>query len=157
MHIDQTLNAVYNRVRRHLPPEDAERLLSSKTRVRLINVWRPIQNTVAHNPLALADWRTVDANHDLLETRRVLEGALVPEPNGGLYNVRHNENHRWYYLSDQTPEEVTFIQCCDSKVWEEGAPGAVGSPHTSFNDTRSPPEAPRRQSIEVRCLVFDSE
>ncbi|RXW23712.1 hypothetical protein EST38_g2130 [Candolleomyces aberdarensis] len=157
VHIDQTLNAVYNRVRRHLPSEDAERLLSSKTRVRLINVWRPIQNTVAHNPLALADWRSVDGNHDLLDTRRVLEGAVVPEPNGGLYNVRHNEKHQWYYLSNQTPEEVTFIQCCDSKVVEEGAAGAVGAPHTSFNDTRSPPEAPRRQSIEVRCLVFDAE
>ena len=102
-------------------------------------------------------WRTVDGNHDLLETRRVLEGGLVPEPNGGLYNVRHSEKHQWYYLSDQTPEEVTFIQCCDSKVWEEGGAGAVGAPHTSFNDTRSPPEAPRRQSIEVRCLVFDAE
>jgi len=86
----------------------------------------------------------------------VLEGAEKPEPEGGMYNLRFNEAHKWFYLSDQTPEEVTLIQCCDSDI-EENPDVAVAAPHTSFVDTRSPPEAPRRQSIEVRCLVFDME
>lgn len=86
----------------------------------------------------------------------MLEGAAKPEPEGGMYNLRFNEAHKWFYLSDQTPEEVTLIKCCDSDM-EENPDVAVASPHTSFVDTRSPPDAPRRQSIEVRCLVFDVE
>ncbi len=52
MHIDQAYEASIQRVKDHLP-EDADRLLES--RVRIINVWRPIQNPVAHKPLGAAD------------------------------------------------------------------------------------------------------
>lgn len=43
VHIDQTYQASVNRVKHHLPKE-ADRLL--KSRVRIINVWRPIENPV---------------------------------------------------------------------------------------------------------------
>lgn len=66
MHGDQAFDAGPLRVRRHLP-EEADRLL--KGRVRIINVWRPIRNPVAHKPLAVADWRSVDAEHDLVPVR----------------------------------------------------------------------------------------
>ena len=66
--------------------------------------------------------------------------------------MKYNPNHKWYFLSDQRPDEVILIKCYDSdeKV-------ARLTPHTAFEDNGSPSEAPKRQSIEVRVLVFDSE
>lgn len=66
--------------------------------------------------------------------------------------MKYNPNHKWYYLSNQTPEEVTLIKCYDSEVNR-----ARLTPHSAFLDATSPKEAPHRESIEVRALVFDSE
>ncbi|PSR97274.1 hypothetical protein PHLCEN_2v4337 [Hermanssonia centrifuga] len=144
VHIDQTFDASIGRVHRHLGA-DAERLL--KSRVRLINVWRPIGNPVAHFPLAVSDWRTLDTEHDLVVVR-----LIYPDREGNTFGVKYNPNHRWYYLSDQTPEEVTLIKCYDSEVDR-----ARLTPHTAFLDSTSPKDAPYRESIELRALVFDSE
>jgi len=144
VHIDQTFEASVKRVYRHLGT-DAERLL--KGRVRIINVWRPIGHPVAHKPLAVADWRTLDVSHDLVPTR-----LIYSDREGGIFSVKYNEKLTWYYLSGQRPDEVTFIKCFDS---EEDK--ARLTPHTAFHDASSPADAPKRQSIEVRCLVFDTE
>ncbi len=143
MHVDQTYEAARARVHRHLP-QDADRVLSS--RVRIINVWRPIQNPVAHKPLAVCDWRTVGPD-DLVSVR-----LIYPDREGSTFSVRHNPDMRFHYLSNQTPDEVTLIKCFDSA--EDGT--ARLTPHSAFTDPGSPPEAPHRQSIEVRALVFDS-
>ncbi|KZT05591.1 uncharacterized protein LAESUDRAFT_681098 [Laetiporus sulphureus 93-53] len=144
VHIDQTFDASVKRVHYHLGDE-ADRLL--KGRVRIINVWRPIHHTVAHKPLAVSDWRHLDTERDLVSVR-----LIYPHREGGVFSVRYNPNHRWYYLSNQTPEEVTLIKCYDSEVDK-----ARLTPHSAFADATSPPEAPHRESIEVRCLVFDNE
>ncbi|KAI0051167.1 hypothetical protein FA95DRAFT_1580738 [Auriscalpium vulgare] len=105
VHVDQSFEGGIARVRRHLP-EDADRLLQG--RVRIINVWRPIANPVAHHPLA----------------------------------------------SNQTPDEVVLVKCFDT----DETPGRARlTPHTAFLDTRSPADAPQRQLIEIRALVFDRE
>ncbi|KAG6332850.1 hypothetical protein ID866_6235 [Astraeus odoratus] len=143
VHVDQTFQAAVERVRLHLGDE-AERLL--KGRYQIINVWRPIANTVAHDPLALADYRTLAAG-DLVQTRHV-----YPTREGSIFTVRYNPTHRWYYLSDQTPEEVALIKCFDSDTSK-----ARLAPHSAFKDDTSPKEAPERQSIEVRALVFDTD
>ncbi|KAI0755230.1 hypothetical protein C8Q80DRAFT_1143791 [Daedaleopsis nitida] len=143
VHIDQTYNASVERVKYHLP-EDAERLL--KGRVRIINVWRPIRHPVAHKPLAVSDWRYLDEK-DLVSVR-----FIYPHRTGSTYSVKYNPEHKWYYLSGQTPEEVTLIKCYDSE-----ADRARLTPHSAFADASSPNEAPHRESIEVRALVFDTE
>ena len=74
-HIDQMYNASVERVKYHLP-EDAARLLQS--RVRIINVWRPIGHPVAHKPLAVSDWRTLDTETDLVPVR-----FIYPDRVGG--------------------------------------------------------------------------
>lgn len=61
---------------RHLG-EDADRLL--KGRVRIINVWRPIGHPVAHKPLAVSDWRSLDTEHDLVPVR-----FIYPDRVGGM-------------------------------------------------------------------------
>ncbi|KAI0081647.1 hypothetical protein K474DRAFT_1635579 [Panus rudis PR-1116 ss-1] len=144
VHIDQTFDASTARVHHHLGPE-ASRLL--KSRVRIINVWRPIGHPVAHKPLAVSDWRHLDTEHDLVPVR-----FIYPDRTGGIYNVKFNPDHKWHYLSSQAPDEVLLIKCFDSEVDR-----ARLTPHSAFLDETSPKEAPQRESIEVRCLVFDSE
>lgn len=132
--------------------------------MRIINVWRPIHHPVAHKPLAVSDWRSLDEKQDLVPIRLIFADrqggsylsyvirlfilTLLSE----VYGVKHNPNLRWYYLSNQTPDEVTFIKCYDSEVDR-----ARFTPHTAFTDSTSPPDAPQRESIEVRALVFDLE
>ncbi|KDQ08741.1 hypothetical protein BOTBODRAFT_37602 [Botryobasidium botryosum FD-172 SS1] len=144
-HVDQTFDAGFARVHYHLGDE-AERLL--KGRVRIINVWRPIGAPVYHDPLAVADWRSVSVDKDLIPVR-----FIYPHREGSIFHVRHSENLKWYYLKEQTPSEVTLIKCFDSAT--DGR--ARLTPHSAFHDAGSPPEAPKRQSIEVRALVFDAE
>ncbi|KAI0359276.1 hypothetical protein OH77DRAFT_1434553 [Trametes cingulata] len=144
VHVDQTYEAGPARVKYHLP-EDAPRLLES--RVRIINVWRPIRNPVAHKPLAVGDWRSLDPERDLVPVR-----LIMPHREGRTFGVRYNPDHRFYYLSGQTPDEVTLIKCYDSETDK-----ARLAPHTAFLDSTSPKDAPHRQSIEIRALVFDAE
>ena len=144
VHADQTYVAGEKRVHQYLPDE-AERLL--KSRVRIINVWRPIENVVAHHPLAVADWRTVNPDVDLVHTRYIYR-----DREGSTFSVKYNPEHHWYYLGKQTPEEVTLIKCFDMDESK-----ARLTPHSAFLDSSSPKDAPQRQSIEVRCLVFDAE
>ncbi|KAF2845056.1 hypothetical protein T440DRAFT_472924 [Plenodomus tracheiphilus IPT5] len=177
VHVDQTAGAAETRVRRHLPKDEAEELL--KNRYQIINVWRPIENPASDHPLAVIDWRSTSPEDfvpsDLLYPKRAdsmdaddrgKEALPVKidtvstegyEVKGETMAVAPNENHRFYYQSNMTPEEVLLLKCFDSHG--EGKPNgskglAVGTPHTAFADPKTPADAPGRQSIEVRCLVF---
>ncbi|KAI0669245.1 hypothetical protein C8Q78DRAFT_1080532 [Trametes maxima] len=143
VHVDQTYQAGVARVQYHLPDE-AERLL--KGRVRIINVWRPIENPVAHHPLAVSDWRTLDQK-DLVPVR-----LIYPHREGSTFSIKYNDQLKWFYLSNQAPEEALLIKCYDS-----AEDRARLTPHTAFEDKTAPKDAPHRQSIEVRALVFDTE
>jgi hypothetical protein len=48
------------------------------------------------------------------------------------------------------PEEVLLFKTYDSA--EDGR--ARFTPHSSFADPAAPPDAPARESLESRCLVF---
>ncbi|PIL32981.1 hypothetical protein GSI_05099 [Ganoderma sinense ZZ0214-1] len=149
VHVDQTPEASIARVHRHLPPSTASRLLAT-SRVRIINVWRPIAQPVAHTPLALADWRTLAPDGaDLVSVKLV-----YPDRVGSTFSVRYSAAMRFHYLADQRPEEVALIKIFDSD--EEGGRARLCA-HSAFKDPGSPPDAPTRQSIEVRAIVFDEE
>ncbi|CAF9929037.1 MAG: hypothetical protein HETSPECPRED_007267 [Heterodermia speciosa] len=139
VHIDQSYKAGPQRVQHHLPDE-AERLL--KGRYQIINVWRPIK-TIRKDPLGVADATSVP-DSDLVPVQLV-----YPDRVGETYTVRPNPDHRWFYLSEQTPREVLLIKCFDSKV--DGRARRV--PHSAFVDEANEGESPR-ESIEVRALVF---
>lgn len=178
VHVDQTPGAAEARVRRHLPAEEAEELL--KGRYSIINVWRPIENPASDFPLAVIDWRSTqpedfikvdlmypkrnqvdddgdDRGKETLPDEKSLWSAEGYEPKGETYAVAPTEKHNFYYMKDMTPEEVMLLKCFDS--FGEGMSGgrkglAVRTPHTAFIDPNTAPDAPGRQSIEVRCLVF---
>ncbi|KAI0544275.1 hypothetical protein F4679DRAFT_42827 [Xylaria curta] len=141
VHIDQSYSASLSRVPHHLPAEEATELL--KGRVQIINVWRPIK-TVERDPLAVADAHSV-AEEDLVPI-----GLIYPTRKGETLAVRHSPAHRWYYKKGLTPQEALLIKCFDSKT--DGRARRI--PHTAFVDPSSKPDAPARESIEVRCLVF---
>lgn len=143
VHIDQSYSAALSRVSHHLPNE-ADQLL--KGRVQIINVWRPIK-VIQRDPLAVAEAGSVpDSDLEVIE-------LIYPNRRGETYAVRHNESHRWYYKSGLTPEEVLLIKCFDSKT--DGRARRV--PHTAFVDSSAAADAPTRESIEVRALVFHPE
>jgi hypothetical protein len=140
VHIDQSYSASLSRVPHHLP-EDADELL--KGRVQIINVWRPIK-TVEKDPLAVA------AAHSVSDSDLQVIGLIYPNRKGETYSVRYNPEQEWYYKSGLTPEEVILIKCFDSKT--DGRARRV--PHTAFVDPSAKEDAPTRESIEVRALVF---
>lgn len=177
VHVDQTPGAAEARVRRHVPADEVDDLL--KNRYQLINVWRPIENPASDFPLAVIDWRSTKPQDfvkvDLLYPKRQGEDdgddrgkEVLPdstsitstegyEVKGETFGVRPNDDHRFFYLKDMTPDEAMFIKCFDSRG--ESLPNGVkgiarATPHTAFVDPNSPADAPGRQSIEVRCLVF---
>lgn len=172
VHVDQTPWAAEQRVRRHLPADEADDLL--KGRYQIINVWRPIQNLATDFPLAIIDWRSTNPSDfvkiDLLypkdwepgQERVQAPGSELQtdgyEARGQVYSIAPNDKHRFCYLKDMTPDEAMFIKCFDSHSHTmTGTTGiAHGAPHTAFFDPHTPEDAPPRQSIEARCLVFYS-
>ncbi|KAJ7926056.1 hypothetical protein B0H13DRAFT_1973323 [Mycena leptocephala] len=135
VHVDQTLASATARVHLHLPPELVPSLL--KHRFQIINLWRPIGHPAFDMPLTLCDFRTVDAERDLVAVAR-----LAPERKGETYRVKWNSEHRWKYLKGMTPEEFVLIKCFDSA---EGA--SVFTPHTAFLDPSMPEGSPRESRL----------
>jgi hypothetical protein len=141
VHVDQTEASGPNRVREHLPDE-AEELL--KGRVQVINLWRPIRGPLRDAPLAMCDGQTVV--HDDL----VASDLIYPNRRGETYSVKYNPNHRWFYFPEMTADEALLLKCYDS-----AADGRTRfGPHTAFIDPTAPADAPPRESIELRALVF---
>jgi len=146
VHVDQTEASAITRVRRHVPA-DAEALL--KRRFQIINLWRPIKHAALDHPLALCDFSTVNASTDLVPA--ILK---YPDTEGETFVVRYNADHKWKYMKGMTTDEIVLIKCFDSI--QDGSV-AVFTPHTAFDDPTTPSDAPLRESIELRALVFYDE
>ena len=69
---------------------------------------------------------------------------------GETYDVTYNPAHRWFYVPDMLAEEALLLKCYDSA--SDGR--ARFAPHTAFTDPNTPQDAPPRESIEIRSLVF---
>jgi len=142
VHNDYTDKSGPQRVRDLLPPEEAEARL--KHRFVEINVWRPIKGPVQAWPLALADASSIGPAD-------VIPADLIYADRTGeiLYGI-YNPNHRWNYVSRMERHEATLIKCFDSL--KDGR--ARFSLHTAFEDPTTAPDAPPRESIEIRTLAF---
>jgi hypothetical protein len=140
-HNDYTERSGPQRVRDLFPAEEADRLLQS--RFAVVNVWKPIGGRVEESPLAVCDARTIRPA-DLIATDLRYDDRV-----GEVYSVRFDPRHRWSYFSRMRPDEAMLLKCFDSDPAR-----ARFTAHTAFDDPTSPPDAPARQSIEVRTLVF---
>ena len=140
-HNDYTEWSGPNRVREFLPDE-AESLLAR--RFAIIQVWRAINQPIQRNPLAVADAKSIALEDCLVAERR------YPHRVGQTYRLKYSPNHRWFYFPEMRRDEALVFKVYDSE--KDGR--ARFTPHTSFNDPTSPPNAPPRQSIEVRAFAF---
>ncbi len=144
VHNDYTVRSGPQRVRDLLGVEAGDLL---RRRFAVINVWRPIRGPIQDSPLAVADARSVDRD-DLVAT-----DLVYPDRIGEIYYVKHNEAHRWFYAPGMRTDEVMLIKCFDSA--DDGRARFV--PHSAFVDPTAPADAPPRESIELRTLVFYGE
>jgi hypothetical protein len=141
VHVDHTEKSGPQRVR-DLLPDEADELL--KGRVQIINLWRPIRGPLLDSPLAVCDARTVKPD-DLVGS-----DLVYPHRVGETYSVKYSPDHRWFYAPGMTADEVLLLKCFDSMT--DGR--ARFAPHSAFADPTTSPDAPPRESIELRALVF---
>jgi len=141
VHVDHTADSGPQRVRDFFGDE-AETLL--RGRVQVINLWRPIRGPLRDAPLAVCDAESV-APGDLVASDLVYQHRV-----GETYAVKFNPFHRWFYVPQMQPDEALLLKCFDSAT--DGR--ARFAPHTAFEDPTAPADAPPRESIEIRTLVF---
>jgi hypothetical protein len=144
VHVDHTVKSGPQRVQELLPGE-ADELL--RGRVQIINLWRPIRGPVRDLPLAICDASTVRLD-DLVAAEHIYRHRV-----GETYQVIYSPAHQWFYVPDMRTDEALLLKCYDSRT--DGT--ARFAPHTAFADPTTPADAPPRQSIEVRTLVFHRE
>ena len=127
---------------RDLLPDEAEELL--KHRFAVIQTWRPIRHPVEREPLAIADARSI-GTEELVPSARI-----YPNRRGEVYHSTFNPAHRWFYFPNMQRNEAMVFKCFDSQ--KDGR--ARWTAHCAFDDPNSPPDAPPRESIEMRTLAF---
>jgi hypothetical protein len=116
-------------------------------RYMLINVWRPI-SVVKRTPLAVCDASTVAAS-DLCDSE--VRGGLGDPNRPTLYGhaVAFNENQRWYYVPEMRPDEALVF-----KLFDSDASAVQWTAHSAFAHPATAPDAPPRESIEIRTIAF---
>jgi hypothetical protein len=142
IHNDYTDASAERRLRDLLPGKEAEERLQH--RFAIINVWRSVTSPVLSSPLACCDVATIAAA-DLVASERRARDRI-----GELELVSWNPAHRWYYYPEMTRAEALLIKTFDSA--RDGR--ARRSIHTAFLNPLAPSDAPARESIESRLLVF---
>jgi hypothetical protein len=142
IHNDYTDASATKRLRDILPGEEAEQRLGR--RFAIVNVWRPIRGLAFNSPLACCDATSISADDLVASERRAQERI------GELELVKWNPAHRWYYYPEMDRNEALLIKTFDSA--KDGR--ARRSIHTAFSNPLAPPDAPARESIESRLMVF---
>jgi hypothetical protein len=144
VHNDYTARSGINRLRDHFAddPDEANKLL--QRRFAIINVWRSIAGPVQNHPLALCDASTLSPE-DLVSVERRAEERM-----GEIQVALQNPDQRWYYFPGMQMDEALLIKTFDS----ESDGRARFTIHTSFEIPDAAVDAPPRESIESRCLVF---
>jgi hypothetical protein len=120
---------------------EADALLQK--RFAIVNVWRPINGPVTSMPLGVIGASTIFED-DFIATDLVYRDRC-----GETYNIRFNNQHKWYYTPSMTDNEVYLLKCFDSD-----RNVARWTAHTGFIDVNSPSDAKPRRSIETRTMVF---
>lgn len=105
----------------------------------LCSVWRPLLGPNDDWPLALCDWTTIDPETDIrlndaLRRDRIDENSLL----------HFNEAHKWYYIKNQTPEDLIVFRNADSqgkRSRESPSTKHVYTPHIQI-------------SYQLTCFIF---
>jgi hypothetical protein len=138
VHCDFTARSAANRLRAMQEEGGGE---SGAGRFCLVNLWRPIGQSVLTAPLAVCDARSVEPS-DLVPMT-----IHYPSRTGELHVARYSPAHRWWYASEMQPDETLVFMQYDA------AGGRSQVLHTAFENPLAPPGASARTSIEARCLL----
>mmetsp|Transcript_22649 Transcript_22649/g.67020 ORF Transcript_22649/g.67020 Transcript_22649/m.67020 type:complete len:538 (-) Transcript_22649:19-1632(-) len=165
-----------------LDEDSVRRALSGERRYAVINVWRNVRRDgpVLRFPLACVDAASVRTS-DLRTFRihyadRVGENYFACHPGGDGKGNNEGEGgdettsgggraeHRWYYYSRMNADEALLLKQWDSAGGIASGRDRDGNDddggestfaiHSAFDDPTTPPDAPDRTSIEVRCAVI---
>ncbi|KAJ9156827.1 hypothetical protein NKR19_g4147 [Coniochaeta hoffmannii] len=145
-HVDATPAGAMRRLRRYLSDKESKEYLDhpERYRIRIINVWRPIERAVFDRPLGLLDYfSTVPEDYVKVQFHTSTENV------GEVYWLRYNKNQQWYYINSHTPEELLVFLNYDSDYGD----GPKCIPHCSFQHPDYP-ESSDRQSLELRIAVI---
>jgi hypothetical protein len=141
VHSDYTVKSGPQRVH-DIVPDDADDLL--QRRVAFFNVWKPLYRRVEELPLAMVDATTHDEG-DMLRM-----DLKYRERTGEIYVMRYSPKHRWFYFPQMEASQALLLKTYDSET--DGRARFMG--HSAFEDPNTPPDAPKRESIEVRTIAF---
>jgi len=148
VHADESGCSAHKILLEHLTPTEKEIYLSGQWRLRIVNIWRPLVDIVRDSPLTLCDIRSIEES-DWLLCDQIHEDRV----DESMY-LKHRPNHKWYWLSNQTREEMTLFVVFDSaKFRDRTCSKEVSTPHASF-DNPSAEGLYTRRSIEVRSIVY---
>jgi hypothetical protein len=141
VHCDYT--PISGPVRVHqLMPNEAGTLL--QRRVAFYNFWKPLKHRVEEKPLAMCDVTSASPDDMLKMVLRYRDRT------GEIFVMRHSSTHRWWYFPKMTPENVLLLKTYESET--DGRARFLG--HSAFEDPNTPPDAPVRESIEIRTMAF---
>ena len=122
------------------------------------SLWRVLSPPPQDTPLALCDGRSVrddEGTHntkvdvDEIPTGEALFAPIEGEADMTAATIfHHSADHRWWYFSDMSPDEVIFI-----KLYDSDHRTAWRCPHTAFRDTTRP-DARQRRSMEFRAIAY---
>jgi hypothetical protein len=156
---NDTLRSLLQEGEAPLDAAEVEKVLAGG-RFAIINVWRNIaREPVETHPLALCDAATVQPE-DLVVFEIHYQDRV-----GENYFAKHADGHRWYFYPKLTRDEALLIKQWDSAgelALTEGESADASdsdkpctfSFHSAFEDPTTPPDAPERWSIEVRCIAL---
>ena len=123
----------------------------------LYSIWRPLKR-VRRDPLALGDARTFQqADYVPVVVKTPNLGVVNGDGPGGThdaesYLARWSSGQKWYFISQQEPEEVLVIGLFDSERDSETV-AAGGTLHSSV-DLEGTEDEEARESVELRCLAI---
>jgi len=119
--------------------------------------WRTFSEPPQDCPLAVCDFRSVGDDEGVPNVLYIVdkipegEAMFAPMPDAdqpAAAIFKYNPNHRWWYFSSMTRDEVLLVKFHDSDhsvAWR--------TPHTAFWDN-SFPDRKVRASIECRSVAF---
>jgi hypothetical protein len=141
IHCDYSASNAKDMARRMLERNQLDPALADEWDFAWYNAWQPFDREVRQNPLTLIDATTV-------EDGDIVDYFYTGYGNDGRSSMPvFNAKHRFFYFPRMQTEEVMIFKQMDTR---DGV--AQMCPHTSFDDSTAPADAPGRRSIETRLV-----
>lgn len=122
------------------------------------SIWQPLFGPIRDYPLAVCDSRSV-TEEDLVESDYIYQNLESEN-----FMVRANKAHRWYYMKDQSQDDVLIITNFDSKTGRRMSfklpllfyftHVKSGVLHSGFKLPTDESITRLRESFEIRVVVY---